>query len=85
MDGIIIGSIIGGASFLSGIFGGVFVAAKVSGKREQKVEDKLGELEKVSHSAPCGAISNIKEDLAEIKNDIKWLVKQNGGGITPGL
>jgi len=44
-----------------------------------KYVNRIDNLEKFSHKAPCQDISEIKEDLAEIKTNIKWLIDKNGG------
>ena len=80
MEQVIIGSIIGGASFLSGIFGGIFTAAKVSGKREQKVDGRLENLETKTHAAPCPDIQAIKTSVAKIETNVEWLVREGKNG-----
>lgn len=75
MDSLIISSIISGASFIAG----VAAAIKLTGKREQRVDDRIEHLEKDAHSAPCEAIIEINRNIATIMTDISW-IKRNGNG-----
>ena len=43
-------------------------------------KNRLAQVEKLSHQAPCPDISQIKTDIGEIKTDIKWLKKKYNGG-----
>ncbi len=72
----IISVLIGGASFLTGIF----AAVKMTGRREQGVDDRLQSLEKKAHSAPCADIQAIKTAVGKIEVNVEWLVRERKNG-----
>jgi hypothetical protein len=42
-------------------------------------KNRLSQVEKLAHASPCPDLSDIKGDIKEIKNDLAWLKKRNGG------
>ena len=72
MADIIFSSLIGGASFVIGILS----AVKLMGKNEQRVDDRITSLEKVSHATPCAVVGAIKDSIARIETNIEWLKEQ---------
>jgi hypothetical protein len=71
MAEVIISTLIGGVSFITGIL----AAVKMTGKKEQKVDDRLEHLAVKSHSAPCPVITEIKVGMARLEGKIDILLR----------
>lgn len=46
-----------------------------SGRKVGKLEQDFDEVKKNSHTSPCPSLQDTKNDIIEIKTDLKWIRK----------
>lgn len=77
---IIVGSIIGGGVFFLGALTNILTNSVRAGRYTKGIEDRIKAVEDKAHSAPCSLITAIDKRTEVMATDIKWLIRNNGGG-----